>query len=324
MSAVVSLERSYARAVKALAGARRVCIVTHVRPDADAVGSATALSHALRKLGKETAMVIGQLREIPTNLRTIPGSEDISLTRDLPEGFDLYVAVDCGSLDRTGLLARQLEGRADFVCIDHHASNPGFADINVIDVVCESTTVVLTRIIDELGVALDRDLAHCLYAGLITDTGSFRWGRPLMHDYARRFMDFGLDPKQIAVDLLDTTTAADLQMVGRVLSGLRIVNAGETRMAVLVAPRSLTGESSEFAVESLVDFVRALEGTDMGVVFKEQAPGHWAVSLRSSTLNCARIAMRMDGGGHVPAAGYSTQGSVREIVAELVQVVKDH
>ena len=316
------LERAYDRAVAALLQAEKVCIVTHLRPDADAVGSATALSHALRQLGKETRMVIGQLREVPTNLRSIPGAEEIETTRDLPQGYDLYVAVDCGALDRTGMLDRQLEGRADFVCIDHHASNQGFADINVIDVECESTTMVLKHLFTMLGVELNRDIAHCLYAGLVTDTGSFRWGRPVMHDMASELMSYGLDVRQIAIDLIDSVSAPDLYMVGRVLSGLRLVNAGKRRLAVLVASRDLTGDSSESAVESLVEFIRALEGTDMGVVFKELAPSHWAVSLRSTTINCAEVAVRMSGGGHVPAAGYTTQGSVRQIIDELVEAVR--
>ncbi|WP_293768299.1 bifunctional oligoribonuclease/PAP phosphatase NrnA [uncultured Corynebacterium sp.] len=314
-------EQQYQRVVGALQAAQRVCIITHLRPDADAVGSATALSHGLRQLGKETGMYIGQLREISSNLMSIPGADEIRCVRDLPEGYDLYVTVDCGSLDRTGLFSEDLEGRADFMCIDHHSSNPGFADINLVATECESTTVALTKILDLLGVEMNRDIAYCLYAGLVTDTGCFRWGRPVMHDYARRYMQFGLDTKQIAVDLIDSTTAEDLQMVGRVLAGLRIITAGSHTMAVLVASLHLTEGASEAAVESLVDFVRALEGTDMGVTFKEQVPGVWAASLRSSTVDCAEVAMHLDGGGHVPAAGYTTHGDVGEIINELVEVV---
>lgn len=314
-------EQQYQRVVAALKAAGRVCIITHLRPDADAVGSATALSIGLRTLGKETSIIIGQDRAISANLLSIPGAHEIQCVPELPQGFDLYVTVDCGSLDRTGYLAEDLQGRADFMCIDHHASNRGFAEINLVATECESTTVALTKILDLLGVELNADIAQCLYAGLVTDTGCFRWGRPVMHDYARRYMQFGLDTKQIAVDLIDSTTAEDLQMLGRVLAGLRIIPAGQHTLAVLVASLELTSQASEAAVESLVDFVRALEGTDMGVTFKEQVPGVWAVSLRSSTVNCAEVAMRLDGGGHIPAAGYTTHGDPAEIIDELVGVV---
>src|SRR5699024_12668757 len=84
--------------------------------------------------------------------------------------------------------------------------------------------------------------------------------------------------------------------------------------------RSISGQSDS-AVETMVDFVRALDGTDLGVVFKEQVPGFWAVSLRSNHVNCSQVARRLGGGGHVPAAGYSTSGEPEDIIAELVDIV---
>ncbi len=311
----------YERVADALRGARRVCILTHVRPDADAVGSACALAFGLEQLGKETRVVIGQDDKLGRNLLTIPGAERIETRRRLPHGYDLYVTVDCGSLERTGAVAAALAGRSDVVCIDHHDSNPGFGTINLVAGECESTTVVLTQVLDLLAVQLDRELAHCLYAGLVTDTGCFRWGRPVMHDYASRFMQYGLDTKQIAVDIIDSTTAADLQMLGRVLADLRTHHAGGHNLGILVASLEATAGASEAAVESLVDFVWALQGTDLGVVFKEQTPGEWAVSLRSSSIDCAHLATGFGGGGHIPAAGYSTSGTPQEVIDQLVRVV---
>lgn len=314
----------YAGAVNALVDAGSICVVTHVRPDADAIGSATALMLGLRQRGKEVRALIGQDREISGNLLSIPKSEEIELTQELPLGFDLYVTVDCGALDRTGYLAPGLgrareEGR--LLCIDHHASNEGFGSVNLVDVACESTTVVLIDVMDKMSLQVDRAIAHCLYAGLVTDTGSFRWGRPSMHTLAARLMHYGLDTKQIAVDLLDSTTVEDIQMLGRVFQSLSIEQAGAHSLGILVASLDDIGGHTDSAVESLVDFVRALEGTDMGVVFKEMAPHVWAVSLRSSTINCAEIALRMGGGGHLPAAGYTAHGTASEAVAQLVEVM---
>ncbi|MDO5032465.1 bifunctional oligoribonuclease/PAP phosphatase NrnA [Corynebacterium sp.] len=314
----------YTDAVDALVQASSVCIITHLRPDADAIGSAAALALGLRQRGKQTRTVIGQRREVSRNLLSIPTAEDIELVESLPSGYDLYVTVDCGSLDRTGLLAGELAVVVDsgrVLCIDHHASNPGFGSINLVDPACESTTVVLLDVLDRMAVQIDRTIAHCLYAGLVTDTGSFRWGRPRMHDIAARLMMYDLDTKQIAVDLMDSSTADDLQMVGRVLAGLRIEEAGQQRLGILVVPLEEVRSHSDAAVESLVDFVRALEGTTMGVVFKEQAEGVWAVSLRSSVVNCAEVALGFGGGGHVPAAGYTAKGSPEQIISQLVGAV---
>lgn len=318
-------ELNYQGVVDELAAAQRVCLITHLRPDADAIGSITALCLSLRQLGKEVRAVVGQRREISANLLSIPGARNVALVDVLPANYDLYVTLDCGSLDRTGTVADGLRGVIEaggtVVCIDHHDSNPGFGTVNLVDSAAESTTVVLTQLIDMLSVQVDRDIAHALYAGLVTDTGSFRWGRPQMHQLAARLMHYGLDTKQIAVDLLDTTRAKDLHMIGTVLSGLQVVKAGDKTLAVLTAGLENIAGHEDSAVEFLVEFVRALEGSDMGVVFKEQSPGVWATSLRSSTLDCSDIAMRLGGGGHIPAAGYTTAGTADEILAQLVAEV---
>ena len=178
--------------------------------------------------------------------------------------------------------------------------------------------MVLLDILDRISIQIDRVIAHCLYAGLVTDTGNFRWGRPAMHDIAARLMLYGLDTKQIALELMDSNTADDLQMIGRVLSGLSIEEAGEHRLAVLFVPHEEVASHADSAIESFVDYVRALKGTDIGVVFKEQAPQVWAVSLRSSVVNCADVALTFGGGGHVPAAGYTAHGTPEEVTAQLV------
>ena len=134
-------------------------------------------------------------------------------------------------------------------------------------------------------------------------------------------MSYGVDIQQVAVDLLDATTADDLTMVGRVLAGLRLHQAGEIRMGILVGALSDIAGHSDAAVESLVDHVRAVVGTDMGVVFKEQEPQVWAVSLRSATVNCAQIAVSLGGGGHIPAAGYTTYGTVEQVIDQLSDAV---
>lgn len=314
-------EQLYDQVIARLTEAHNILVITHLRPDADAIGSATALVKGLRRLGKDARAVIGQRREISRNLLSIPGAEDVELVDTLPQGYDLYVTVDCGSIDRTGSLAPELADVATqdrLLVIDHHASNVGFGSTNLIDVDAESTTTILDELLDRMSVPADKDIAHCLYAGLVTDTGSFRWGRPVMHDLAARLMSYGLDTKRIAEDLLDSTTDFDLQMVGRVLANVSVIPAGNHTAAVLVASHADIAGHSDAAVESLVDFVRALEGTDVGVVFKGQTDTVWAVSLRSSVIDCAELAVKFGGGGHVPAAGYITTGTPDDVVAEVV------
>lgn len=296
-------------------------MVGHIRSDADAVGSVSAMLLALRQLGKQVTGVVGQPMPFPANLLTIPAAPEIRITDALPDS-DLVITVDCGSIERTGLLAEQIATcGAKTLVIDHHASNPGFGVVNLLMPEAESTTTVIRDLLSDLAVELDRDIAHCIYAGLVTDTGSFRWGRPRMHELAAELMRTGLDTRKIGEDLIDSSSLVDTQMIGRVLAGVDTFIAGGLNVAVLVAEHEEIRGHSDAAVESLVDFVRALSGTDVGVVFKEMAPGAWAVSLRSSLINVSRMAVALGGGGHVPAAGYTTHGTIAEIRAELTAVM---
>lgn len=308
-------------AVRLIDAAESVAVVGHIRSDADAVGSVSALLLALRRLGKAAVGLVGQPVPFSANLLTIPGAGEIQVTDTLPP-TDLIITVDCGSVERTGLLAGQITARAGrTLVIDHHASNPGFGAVDLVVPAAESTTTVLRDLIRELGVELDRDIAHCIYAGLVTDTGSFRWGQPRMHGLAAELMATGIDTRQIAVDLMDRTSLTDLRMVGHVLAGVDTFTAGGLTAAILVAEHDAIAGHSDSAVESLVDFVRAAEGTDIGVVLKEMAPGGWAVSLRSSVLDVSRVAVSLGGGGHVPAAGYTTRGTVGQVRAELASAI---
>jgi bifunctional oligoribonuclease and PAP phosphatase NrnA len=313
----------YARAAHKLAVAKTVAVVGHLRPDADAIGSVTALTLGLEKIGKTVTPLVGQPDPFSRNLLSIPGADRVRPATDIPGEHDLVVAVDCGSVDRTGTLTGAVLAAAEeekLLVIDHHVSNTGFGTINLIDT-RESTTSMIRELLLMIGVPLDRDIAHCLYAGLMTDTGSFRWGTASMHTLAAELMSYGLDPRRIAADLVDSTSVADLQMVGNVLARTRMVEAGGFNAAVLVADQATIEGHSESAVESLADYVRELNGSNLGVVLKEQGPGWWAVSLRSSRCDVSQVAIRLGGGGHVAAAGYTSRGTAEEALAELATVL---
>ena len=167
------LENEFARVADMLARASSVAVVAHIRPDADAIGSSCGLAAGLRKKGIDARVYIGQPFPHPNNLDTIPWVDEVTYTEDVPRA-DLVVTVDCASVDRTGAFRPWIEQHSDEVLvIDHHETNVGFGAANLI-VEAESTTVLVRELFSHMGVELDHDLAHCLYAGLVTDTGNFR------------------------------------------------------------------------------------------------------------------------------------------------------
>jgi len=297
--------------------AEKISVVAHIKPDADAIGSACALAFGLEKLGKDVQVYIGQPLPHSANMRTIPSVDRILYGAPLPDD-GLVVTVDCASADRTGsLMPAILEDPSRVIVIDHHNTNPGFGGMNLI-VESESTTVMVRELLGCLGVDLDPDIAYCLYAGLVTDTGSFRWGTPRMHVFAAELMEYGLNTRQIALDLMDTMGPVDLQLMGEVLAKTQIVPTKGLSVAVLTIPVGIHSRMSQTAVESIIDYSRSLEGTDVGVVLKEQAPKYWAMSLRSVVVDVSAVAQQLGGGGHWAAAGYSATGTRNEVIRQLL------
>lgn len=297
--------------------AGKISVVAHIKPDADAIGSACALAFGLEKLGKDVQVYIGQPLPHSANMRTIPGVDRIVYGEPLPDD-GLVVTVDCASADRTGsLMPAIMDDPSRVIVIDHHNTNPGFGGMNVI-VESESTTVMVRELLGYLDVELDPDIAYGLYAGLVTDTGSFRWGTPRMHVFAAELMEYGLDTRQIALDLMDTMGPVDMQLMGEVLAKTQIVPTKGLSVAVLTIPAGIHSRMSQTAVESIIDYARSLEGTDVGVVLKEQAPKHWAMSLRSVVVDVSAVAQQLGGGGHWAAAGYSATGTRNEVIRKLL------
>ncbi|WJZ02955.1 DHH family phosphoesterase [Corynebacterium freiburgense] len=310
----------WAAATKIIEQAEDIVVIGHIRPDADAIGSVCAAVAAFRSLGKRAFGCIGDQSPLSENLLSIPGAADILLVSELPV-VDAVVLVDCATVDRAGACAHGVEKHDAVVVVDHHASNPGFGHVNLIDSAAESTTTILTEWFSYLGVELTPEIAHALYAGLATDTGSFRWGRPEMHELAAQLMRCGVDNRKVGMPLLDVQRVADLQLLGTVLSKFRVEQARYSLGVLWANYETIHGYSTN-SVESLVEFVRALDGVDVGVVLKEYAPNVWAVSLRSMHVNVAEIATGLGGGGHIRAAGYTAYGTPDEVFTQLIDFLE--
>ncbi|MEX3503801.1 bifunctional oligoribonuclease/PAP phosphatase NrnA [Corynebacterium sp. LK2510] len=310
----------FTEVARRLRAARTVNVVTHVRPDADAIGSACGLVLGLRKAGIAANAFVGQTETHPDNLDTIPGVEDVTYGGELP-ATDLTVTVDCASLDRTGEFQDELQRRHDsVVVIDHHATNPGFGVFNLI-LGSESTTTMVREVLRYMDVDLDTDIARCLYAGLVTDTGNFRWGTSRMHHLAAELLEYDLDTRGIAMNLMDSMSVTDLQVLGEVYGGLQCFDVAGLNVSVLTITVDNLAAMGQTTVEAVIDRARTLQGSDIGVVLKQVESEFWNVSLRSSSVDVSRIAERLGGGGHVPAAGFSAVGTRADVVDRLLRAI---
>ncbi|CAM3996932.1 DHH family phosphoesterase [Smaragdicoccus niigatensis] len=305
-------------AVKLLNDATTVAVLCHSQPDADSIGSGFALALALDRLGVKVQVTFSYPDRLPASLDGIPGQRFLVAPEQLHTA-DLVVTVDCGSPDRVGRLQHLLTG--DVLVIDHHASNTGYGSVNLVDLSASSTTAVIADLLDALGAPIDAEIAHCLYAGLVTDTGAFRWVNPGTHTLAERLLATGIDGAEISRELLDTHSFTWLHLVGRVLSSATFVPDaadGAGLVYAMATQEDLAGTAPEDA-ESLVDLVRTASEALVAAVLKERAPNWWTVSLRSrGGVEVSPIAVRLGGGGHRYAAGYSATGTAADVLRELL------
>ena len=306
-------------AAKLVSEANSVSVVCHVYPDADTIGAGLGLALVLEEDGKDVEVSFAEPENLPESLRTRPGGHLLVAPERLRRDADLLVTVDIPSVNRLGKL-RDLAVDRDVLVIDHHASNQMFGTANFVDPVADSTTMLIADLLDAWDKPIDVDVAHCLYAGLVTDTGSFRWASPRAHRLAARLIDVGVDNAAVSRALMDTHPYAWLPMLSRVLGSARLVDDaldGRGLVYAVVHHEEWANARPE-EVESIVDIVRTTQQAEVAAVFKETKPRHWSVSMRSKTVNVSDIAATFGGGGHSLAAGYTAAGTADDLVVALL------
>jgi bifunctional oligoribonuclease and PAP phosphatase NrnA len=317
-------EASWEKAVAALAGPGEILLACHVSPDGDALGSMLALAHALRRLGVRPVPSFGEPFAVPASLRGLPGVDLLVPPGQVPAAPAVLVTFDTGSVDRLGSLADRAGTAAEVLVVDHHASNTGFGTLHLVDPAAAATAVLVEELVRRLGVPLDADIAACIYAGLVTDTGSFRFAgtTPATHHLAARLLATGFRHDALARELFDTHPFGWLPMAGAVLARATLEPA-EVGGLGLVWTECRTADLAAHGLEpdqaeSLIDLVRTAREAEVAVVVKELPNGDRAVSVRSKgRVDVGAACTALGGGGHRFAAGFTSKAGAEETVAAL-------
>ncbi|OJZ63726.1 phosphoesterase [Mycobacterium paraffinicum] len=307
-------------AVELLSAAESIAVVAHVHPDADTIGAGLALGLVLDKCGKSVEVGFAEPATLPESLASLPGCGLLVGADTMRRDVDLVVTVDVPSVKRLGALSDLAGAGPELLVIDHHASNELFGTANFVDVSADSTTMLVADILDAWDKPIDPDVAHCIYAGLTTDTGSFRWATARALRLAARLVEAGVDNAAISRTLMDSHPFNWLPLLSRVLGSAHLLPdaAGGRGLVYAVVRHQDWVSSRPEEVESIVDIVRTTQQAEVAAVFKEVDPLRWSVSMRAKAeVDLAAVASGFGGGGHRLAAGYSTSGPIEEAVASL-------
>ena len=316
--------------VDAVTAAQSVVCVAHVSPDGDALGSALGAALAMRQLGIDAVASFDEDPfRVPMSLEWM-ASEWITAPADLPETPDVVISFDASDSARLGCLA-ELGARAGlFAAVDHHRSYTGFAPLSIVDVTSPATAVLAVELIDRLGAELDPQIASCIYAGLTTDTGSFRFAgtTAATHELAARLHRAGIAHDQIARLVFDTAPFLSVQLLGDAIARAQLDHeaAGGLGLVwtyVTKGERQARGLPLD-AAESIIDTIRVTSEAEIAVVIKQGDDDVWRVSTRSKGhVDLGEVCSRLGGGGHRFAAGFSSTNEPQAIIESIIATVEE-
>ncbi|MEV0152266.1 bifunctional oligoribonuclease/PAP phosphatase NrnA [Micromonospora sp. NPDC050686] len=312
-------------AVRGLGPESRVLLICHVNPDGDALGSMLGFGLGLRRLGvRQLQATFPGPPEVPEPFRWLPGLELLVPATGAYRDPDLVVCFDAASESRLGELAGRLAVPGPVLVLDHHASNTGFGDVQLVDPAAAATSVVAEELLARLDVPLDAEIAACLYVALTTDTGSFRFDAttPAVHQLAARLLATGIRPGDISREVFDTRPFGAVRLFGEVLGRARLeppAAAGNGLVWTYATQDDLARHGQRpYVLEALIDSVRCTAEADVACVLKQVGPGEWAVSLRSKgAVDVSRVATALGGGGHRFAAGFTGRGDADAVVDRI-------
>jgi phosphoesterase RecJ-like protein len=298
-------------------------VTAHRNPEADAMGSSLALAHLLRQVGKRASVV--SVDPLPRNLQFLPHEGLLRQQPALTEWPEMLFVLDCGDLERTGLVKGNPPPGSAIVNIDHHVTNRQFGAINWVDPDAAATAELIFDLVEALGAKLTTEIGLCLYTAIASETGFFAYSntRPSTFRRAAELLERGVDPWAVAQRLRENTPER-LKLLSELLGGMERSADGQIAwMTVTSELFQKTGTSAE-DTEEFIGYPRSLRGVEVAVLFRQESGLTWKISLRSKNrADVARVAERFGGGGHHRAAGCTVNGSLDEVKQRVLAAVEE-
>ena len=309
--------------------AKKILLNCHRGPDSDTVGSALAMREVLQQMDKEVKVICPS--EIPEDLRFLGGSSDIKKidfkTFDFST-FDLFIVMDSSTY---GMVANSKEidkPNLRMVVIDHHHTNEGFGNINLIDSKITSTSELLCKIFSDWDVALNKQIATCLLTGIIGDTGAFQYGGVGKSTLliAGELIDSGADKDEIIYNIYRSINFKTIKFWGKVIEMMKTDEEyGFVWSAVPLSLYEEYGKDSSAKEDGANLFFPIVKNTDFGVIMVETDKDNLSVSFRSrKDFDVSKIAKEVGGGGHKPAAGAKVEAQFDDAVEKVLTACRKY
>lgn len=314
----------FSGAIELLKNAKTVALCGHKNPDGDCLGSILALACALRAAGVQATPLLAT-NDKPANLDFLEGFDGLVPAEDYKESPDVFVMVDVPSDERMENGAAVKARAASTIKIDHHAGPDDVADMCFIDTEAAAAGVLVWELIAQMGIEVTSGMAQCCFAALTTDTGSFRYQNADARAFeaASQMVAAGADPAHAAVCLYQRKSIAAIKLEARVAERARFECGGHLVISWMDEDDLAELGATRDDCEELTDVVRQIGGPEVSVILRGQGD-HIRGSIRSKTTHDVQaVAMKMNGGGHKAASGFTLYGNMEEAIATVVALVAE-
>lgn len=286
-----------------------IVIMTHTNMDGDAMGSASALCHALRAMGKRSVILLEDAVPGYLNILHHHKGNEVELpyfVDRMPFDAGLAIAVDCGDEQRIERRLDVYHAAEKKICIDHHIQVGNFADYSVVDPNLAATGLLIYELIKELGVKIDTHIAEDLYVAIVTDTGRFKYSNTTaqVHKVVADLYSYGFDHVKLCNAIFDSFPISQIKAEGIATDNMELFADGKAVISfITLAEMNKVGAGYD-QIDTCIDRIRIVEGTEIAAFLKEKEPNVIKLSLRAkSYADVNRVAASLGGGGHEKASG---------------------
>lgn len=293
----------------------------HLDPDGDALGSLLGLGLTLKDSGWRVQMISPD--GVPTNFRFLPGAKDVLTSLTTLNYRATTIVLDCGDLGRLGTAAHEVTKLPHVINIDHHPTNTEFGTINWVEPKASATAEMIFFLIRDLSLPLSMETATCLYTGIHTDTGGFRYENTTakVHNVAEQLLKKGVKPWEIADRVYDTKSMDQLRLLQKAIERLQVTPDGRIAWISLPSDEFVSYHGRD--ISGLINYPRMVAGAEVAVLLKEEAGDLVRVGLRSRRLvNVGLLAKGLGGGGHARAAGCIIPGPLAQAEERVLATVQ--
>lgn len=299
-------------------------LIGHNIPDGDCIGSMLGLYNGLLSINKKAAMFLEDT--IPSIYYYLPGVNYICSVLPPQENIENIIFLDCSDEFRISQdVFEKLNKEATIFNIDHHDSNTFFGDYNYVNSKAAATAEIVYELLVEMKIPISADIANPLYAGIVMDSGSFKYSNTSSktHQIAAELLDKGVDLERTRINLFESKPLQEVLLLGKALNNFNISTDG--KIAWMLLPYEDIDEIGAHGLhpEGIINYTRMIRGVQVGIVFREVEPGIIKIGFRSKQdIDVSLIAKEFGGGGHKQAAGARQEGSINEVADRVIKLVE--